>query len=544
MQFKNLNRFRVGGTAKQMQLAVPLPRTPDGRVYRYSPNKEAHPRHFVLGDAVDVEIGSEARARMKHAPRSNQTVCPYSGVVADDDAFTHPEDRDAALATVKHAMLEDARAAFGKMFDDIANKPGSMFTVEKTRSASAPRPRFARRDLMRELVCDHCGRDYGVFAIALFCPDCGAPNLRLHFQREAELVAAQISLADELPDEQHELAYRLIGNAHEDVLTAFETTLKTVYYYGMAQRPAGSPAFKPVLNDFQNVERAKARYVELGFDPFEKLEDEALEALKLNVQKRHIIGHNLGVVDARFAEHAQDARVGETVRLVGDDVRIFAGLCQAVVDRLDAFLAAGVAAPQADASAPEIGNARMSLPFEPNALAHLGLGAVATRLAVWIAENIENGRAGPIKSDAVAQAFQDVPRSDLDEALAELATDGFVTLTRTMDAGLPRISVTLDLFATFDPVAVGTDPSGDSALLAGFALQIGNGVSAKALHDKTGWSIRRFNPALGLLISQIDDRRVSKSYDDAYPTGYFSLLPEDRVALKRYAARLGHAVQE
>src|SRR5690606_24948265 len=142
------------------------------------------------------------------------------------------------------------------------------------------------------------------------------------------------------------------------------------------------------------------------------------------------------------------------------------------------------------------------------------------------------------------QAFQDVPRGDLDEALAELATDGFVTLTRTMDAGLPRISVTLDLFATFDPVAVGTDPSGDSALLAGFALQIGNGVSAKALHDKTGWSIRRFNPALGLLISQIDDRRVSKSYDDAYPTGYFSLLPEDRVALKRYAARLGHAVQE
>ena len=34
-------------------------------------------------------------------------------------------------------------------------------------------------------VCDHCGRDYGVFAIGLFCPDCGAPNLRLHFAREA-----------------------------------------------------------------------------------------------------------------------------------------------------------------------------------------------------------------------------------------------------------------------------------------------------------------------------------------------------------------------
>ena len=76
MQFKNLNRFRVGGTAKQMQLAVPLPRTPDGRVYRYSPNKEAHPRHFFLGDAVNVDFGSQARSPMKHAPPPNHNVCP------------------------------------------------------------------------------------------------------------------------------------------------------------------------------------------------------------------------------------------------------------------------------------------------------------------------------------------------------------------------------------------------------------------------------------------------------------------------------------
>jgi hypothetical protein len=52
MRFKNLERYRTGGTGTRMQLSIPSPRTPDGRAYRYSPNEDAHPRHFVLGDAV------------------------------------------------------------------------------------------------------------------------------------------------------------------------------------------------------------------------------------------------------------------------------------------------------------------------------------------------------------------------------------------------------------------------------------------------------------------------------------------------------------
>jgi len=44
---------------------------------------------------------------------------------------------------------------------------------------------------------------------ALYCPDCGAPNVRLHFTREAELVRAQVDLADGVDGD--ELAYRLLG---------------------------------------------------------------------------------------------------------------------------------------------------------------------------------------------------------------------------------------------------------------------------------------------------------------------------------------------
>ena len=51
------------------------------------------------------------------------------------------------------------------------------------------------------------------------------------------------------------------------------------------------------------------------------LSPEALAVLTINIQKRDVIGHNLGVADAAFAEHAVDARLSETVPLVRSHCR-------------------------------------------------------------------------------------------------------------------------------------------------------------------------------------------------------------------------------
>lgn len=288
MKFPRLSRYRTGGTSNNMKLTVPLPRTPDGRVYRFSPNEAAHPRHFVIGEvAAEIPLNDGLSARMKHEPRGEQTVCPYSGTVADDDAFTHPDDVKAAFEMVEHDAAQDIEDAVAKMFKDAFKGSSSgkgliKITADVKRGRSKPKPRFARQDLMRELVCDHCGRDYGVFAIGLFCPDCGAPNLRLHFAREAELVDDQVSLAEEIGTEKKELAFRLLGNAHEDVLTAFEATLKAIYLYGRMQ--TGTDPLPKVGNDFQNVDKAVKRFSELTLNPFADLTDSEMVALKLNIQ--------------------------------------------------------------------------------------------------------------------------------------------------------------------------------------------------------------------------------------------------------------------
>ena len=77
----------------------------------------------------------------------------------------------------------------------------------------------------------------------------------------------------------------------------------------------------------------------MDFDPFNMLADKEQRVFELNIRKRHVIGHDLGVADATFVEQAVGAKLGETVKLVGADIRTFAAPGQKVIDGLDNWLA-------------------------------------------------------------------------------------------------------------------------------------------------------------------------------------------------------------
>lgn len=534
MRFKNLGRYKTGGTGSKMKLSISPPKTRAGRIYRFSPNEDAQPRHFLIGDVqAEIPLTDELRSRMKLTPRSKQTVCPYSGTVADDGAYTHPDDKDAVVAIASHAVVsdfEDEIARWAKDFNRRAGKSSFIKMEAKVRRTPRPKPRFSRRDLMRELVCDHCGRDYGVFAIGLFCPDCGAPNVRLHFARECELVGDQVTLADELDEE---LAYRLLGNAHEDVLTAFEATQKAVYLHGKHQATSERPK---VGNDFQNVERATKRFAELDLNPFENLTETEMAGLLLNIQKRHIIGHNLGVVDDKFATHAADAKVGETVHLVGEDIRTFSAICQKVIDTLDGWLGGSPSPTIGDE--PLLGSIK-ELPVSPDdpkglMALDLDLSLLARKVALWTAEQCPDAMCNFVKREALHEAFSGCSESELKEAIAELQTDGFVQARPDYGTFRPR----LDLYLTFDPIAHGTDLDADTIAVAELALEGPDVVNVRELFAKSGMERRRFNPVVEHVAAQVHDGGILRTNDREFAIRSFIMSPEDRVALKRFVARL------
>lgn len=530
----------IGGTRNRMQLSLPVPKTPDGRVYRYSPNANAHPRHFVLGDTTNgFPRPTEKTPRMKQVPDSPLTVCPYSGTIAKDAEFTHPDDLKTATALVKHAAVADMTEAFHDMFKSLGRgqRSNSYVRIEVgSKPSPRPKPHFRRRDLLRELVCDECGRDYGVFAISLYCPDCGAPNIHLHFAREVELVGKQVDLAEAQRGEQEEHAYRLLGNAHEDVLTAFEATLKAVYHDRLAMRPPDAPGVKPVRNDFQNIQRARDRFAEFGLDPFVVLNADALAILTLNIQKRHVIGHNLGIADAAFAEHAGDARLGETILLVGKDIRRFADVCRQVINHLDTWLAGDVA-PATDSKANVDHEEVRSMPNNCDSEFE-SLGSVAVRVGKWISENSQSGLARGIDDNAFKEAFKDVKEDELAIAIAELESEGHLTTQGALGLRIPHIRPTLDLFVAFDPTVHGHDPVADAADLIEVVLAGEDSVALADLHARVNWPLRRFNAAAALIVDHVGEGRVSREIGGQYPTRHFQMVAADRVELKNFLRQI------
>ena len=88
-------------------------------------------------------------------------------------------------------------------------------------------------------------------------------------------------------------------------------------------------------NGFQNIDRAREKFARLSIDPFVNLNSDTLEPLRTNIQKRHVIGHNLGITDEHYVELTQADQPGETVRLIGDEIAIFADICLTVITALE-----------------------------------------------------------------------------------------------------------------------------------------------------------------------------------------------------------------
>lgn len=341
-QYRELGRLTKERHGDQLTLAVPLPTSPKGMNNLRCPSDACQPRVFQLGE--DAPAPGESDPRWRRAPGQPLATCPYCGHDDDQEAFFHPDDIEAMKEQVLWAASRDVAHVFEDMARSFNRRTRNQFfsVTMKVEGSNSPRPFFHREDLLRDLTCDVCQRRYGVYAIGLFCPDCGAANLHVHFARETGLVAQQIEVAQAIESEcGSELSYRLLGNAHEDVVTALETYLKTAYRFLVRKRYSAAEALpfcskKAIQNSFQNIERTERLFRQrLNIGPFAHLEPCARERLRVNLEKRHLIGHNLGLVDEAYAQSVGAEVVGSSVPLVAEEVKAFAELASSVVARLE-----------------------------------------------------------------------------------------------------------------------------------------------------------------------------------------------------------------
>jgi len=337
--------FRRGGPynirktgSDQYSFEITMPADEQGRVARECPREECSPAYFKVKTGTGI-TGDHAEA-----------YCPYCRSAADPSEFTTKEQ----VRYAQDIVAREAEISIGSMLNDALGLGrsgkkkigGGLISIEMSMKQGTPTHvrRPFEEDLLRAVVCPHCGLDHAVFGLATWCADCGADIFMEHVKAEYAVVNTILSDVDRRrADLGPRIAARDIENCLEDTVSIFEAVLKAMLSRHLRAAGETGEAIHTLLKDrirngFQNPKRA-AEIIRnrMGQELFAEIPAEAVEQLFATFEKRHPITHNLGVVDRKYLENAYAAeREGREVRVSREEVEQAITTCYQALASLNA----------------------------------------------------------------------------------------------------------------------------------------------------------------------------------------------------------------
>ncbi len=95
---------------------------------------------------------------------------------------------------------------------------------------------------------------------------------------------------------------------------------------------------RAIGNRFQNMDRAKNLYENFPLTRFSVLNPDELKLMRLNIEKRHVIGHNLSMADEAYSDTEEREKPGTTVEILADEISEFAETAKKVIAGLERLM--------------------------------------------------------------------------------------------------------------------------------------------------------------------------------------------------------------
>ena len=257
--------------------------------------------------------------------------CPYCGHSGPQNTFFTPEQIEYAKSIAIRRVLDAVHQDFKAM--EFEHKPRGPFGIGISMKVRAGTPHpiryYREKELETKVTCDMCTLKFAIYGVFGWCPDCGAHNSLQILSKNLELARKELALASTV---DAELAEHLVGDALENVVSAFDGFGREIC------------AQKSVDIRFQNLNGSRRNVQEeFGFDFADILDARAWDDACRVFQKRHLLAHKMGVIDADYVERAKDtsAVVGRRIRVTSEEVTHAITLIEALGRRLFGGLQAG-----------------------------------------------------------------------------------------------------------------------------------------------------------------------------------------------------------
>lgn len=303
---------------KRGQISVSLPTDADGYLDRECPNESClFEFKAECEDWRDKVVDDAAFCPMcRHSAPKNSWHTQEQVEFMQQSARAHLDER------LGQAMRADARTL------NAAQRPGQFLTMKMSVKGSAPVlvvPLQAAEPMRQRAHCEACGCRYSYIGSAFFCPACGHNSAAHTFQQSLSAVRAAATIGQQLraalpPDEAEIMSRLLREKGMGDVVTAIQRLAERIW-----ESLPGATLLP--RNVFQRLDEASQRWAtQTGRDFSAFLSADELQQIRLCYQKRHVLAHCEGIVDADYIRKS-----GDTLLAVGQRVIITeAGLLEFV----------------------------------------------------------------------------------------------------------------------------------------------------------------------------------------------------------------------
>jgi hypothetical protein len=259
--------------------------------------------------------------------------CPYCGHTAEHDEFWTQEQieyaKSVAMRRITDAFVKDLKTL------EFDHKPRGAFGIGMSMKVKPGRPTpfhyYREKRLETEVVCAGCTLRYSVYGVFAFCPDCGRHNSLQILEKNLELVDKMRALA---VDVAPELATKLIENALEDCVSAFDGFGRE---FCRVHADSAKEPEKAKKISFQNLDGANKNVLAaFGVDLSTAVSPAEWSAAVKGFQKRHLVAHKMGVIDAEYVSRTGDigAVVGRRITITEADVRATAQAVRSIANEL------------------------------------------------------------------------------------------------------------------------------------------------------------------------------------------------------------------
>lgn len=163
------------------------------------------------------------------------------------------------------------------------------------------------------------------------------------------------------------------------------------------------------------------------------------------------------------------------------------------------------------------------------------LTGVVANVAKYIAEHCPDGLGHQhITLDELVLASPDYTKSDILRALGDLESYGWIESVCFIGQ-TAEYKISHSGYVVFDPPIMGWDNYEDAKSIAKLVVKNEGGSQSSDLELELGWSHRRFNPALRIVLRFIGSGRVSNNLQPNYVSEWFSPNNAEMAKLRRFS---------